>query len=78
MISKAASATTGHQITLLERIILSVLKDTPKNSMSWKEEKETDLQRDLWQTPEEEVDEISDKLQTPQRSPILSARAFNM
>lgn len=46
--------------------------------MSSKEEKEADLQRDLWQTPEEEVDEISDKLQTPQRAPILRALAFHM
>lgn len=61
MICKAASATTGHQITQLERIILSASKYTPKNSMSQKEEKEADLQRDLWQTPEEEVDEINNR-----------------
>lgn len=36
-----------------------------KNSVAWKGEKEADLQRDLWQTPEEKaVDEINDKLQT--------------
>lgn len=73
MICKAASATTGHQTTLLERIILSASKYTPPNSMSRKEEKKPDLQRDLWQTPEEEVDEINDKLQTPQRAPILKS-----
>lgn len=77
MICKAASATTGHQITLTERITLCI-KIYPKNSMSSKEEKEGDLQRDLWQTPEEEVDEINDKLQTTQRAPILGALAFNM
>lgn len=62
MICKAASATTGHQITVIERIILSTSKYTPKNSMSQKEEKEADLRRDRWQTPEKEVDEINDKL----------------
>lgn len=62
MICKAASATTGHQIPVIERIILSASKYTPKNSMSQKEEKEADLRRDLWQTPEKEVDEINDKL----------------
>lgn len=38
----------------------------PKISVAQKEEKEGDLQRDLWQTPEEEaaVNEINDKLQT--------------
>lgn len=64
MICKAASVTTGHHTTLLERIILSASKYAPNNCMSRKEEKEAGLQRDLWQTPEEEVDEISDKLQT--------------
>lgn len=33
----------------------------PKNSVARKEEKEADLQRDLWQTPEEDE---NDKLQT--------------
>lgn len=37
----------------------------PRNSVAQKEQKEADLQWDLWQTPEEKaVNEINDKLQT--------------
>lgn len=79
MIGKATSTTTGHQITLLEKIILSASKYNPpkQHVMKWRKGDRL-AKSDLWLTPEEEVDEINNKLQTPQRATILRALAFNM